>query len=162
VLAPPKISQATQTDSYSDLGNVKTTTSKFAIPHSFGDQRPYLHVRVFGITLLGLLDSGASHTIVGSLGFGKLNSLGLRLVKQSLSCTVANGQSCISEGYFSLPITLRSRTRLINVLYIPSFMHELILGVDFWKVMGVVPDLERDIWHFSSPLDQTVTCNLTN
>lgn len=40
----------------------------FVLSHAQGDERPYLSVKIFGLDFLGLLDSGASRTILGSHG----------------------------------------------------------------------------------------------
>lgn len=101
--------------------------------------------------MLGLLDSGASRTILGSKGFDFINKLGLPIDRsRSTCCTVANGISCRSIGVVDLPVTLRGRFRLIETLIVPDLPHLLILGADFWRLMGVVPDLRRNEWCFSS------------
>lgn len=38
------------------------------------DPRPYLKVKIFDIDFIGLLDSGATQTIIGNLGWNKLKS----------------------------------------------------------------------------------------
>jgi hypothetical protein len=122
--------------------------------HAHGDQRPYLKIEVIGYPILGLLDSGASRTLVGLPGYEILKSLGLVLQKQTVKCTVANGQSCSSIGYIQVPITLMNKTRIIDVLVIPELSHTLILGIDFWKIMEIVPDLKQDVWHFSEAVSK--------
>lgn len=99
--------------------------------------------------MLGLLDSGASRTLVGLPGYEILLSLGLKLVKQQNSCTVANGQTCNSIGYIQTPITLMDKTHIIDVIVLPELSHRIILGIDFWKTMKIIPDLRQDVWHFS-------------
>ena len=98
---------------------------------------------------MGLLDSGASRTIVGQPGYEILTGLGLKLQKQSVVCTVANGQSCSSIGFIQTPLTLKDRTRVVDILVLQELSHKLILGVDFWLAMGIVPDLRQNVWHFS-------------
>ncbi|KAK4882505.1 hypothetical protein RN001_005824 [Aquatica leii] len=39
---------------------------------------------------------------------------------------------------------------LAKIAGIPEISHSVILGFDFWKSMELVPDLNRDIWKFSS------------
>lgn len=113
------------------------------------DQRPYVNVSILGQNILGLLDSGASHTIVGRNGWKFLCDLGLNSLNSSVrrSVAVANGQSCESIGTVQVPFRLKDRERLIEVLVIPELPHSIILGIDFWTKMGIVPDF-RD-WTFS-------------
>ncbi|KAJ8944245.1 hypothetical protein NQ317_015263, partial [Molorchus minor] len=59
------------------------------------------------------------------------------------------------------------KVHVIDILVVSELRHTLILGVDFWLAMGVVPDLKRDVWKFSSeiPINKvyglTVDDNLT-
>lgn len=118
--------------------------------HVTGDERPYLKVDILGVTLLGLLDSGASTTIIGRLGWKLIMDLGLQLdTRTRVNCKVANGQICQSVGECNVPFRLRDRLKLMKVLIVLEVPHTLILGADFWKVMGIVPDLRHNEWHFS-------------
>lgn len=127
-----------------------------------GDGRPYLEVDVFGFSITGLLDSGAMRTIVGCPGFDLLLQLGLKLTPRQSSCTVANGEICSSPGYIKTPITLKGRTRWIDILVVPSLPHRLILGIDFWTGMEVVPRLNEGVWHFSeAPVESEQVCSVT-
>lgn len=131
----------------------------FILDHAQNDERPYLKVSVLGKPLLGLLDSGATSTILGSGGWNTLEGLGIRLdSSKTVKCTVANGQSVQSIGECEIPFRVRDRIRLIKVLVVPELLHTLILGANFWKSMGIVPDLRHDEWHFS---DQP-TCGSIN
>lgn len=92
----------------------------------------HLNVTIFGQPFLGLLDSGASVTIVGNQGYNKLTGLNLPLKPcKDLTCTV--------EG----------KVKIINAIVVPDVSHALILGADFWKSMGIVPDLRRGLWTFT-------------
>lgn len=103
------------------------------------------------------MDSGASRTVVGSKGLALVQELGLSIDRSRTStCTVASGHSTRSIGVVNLPITLRERFRLIEAIVVPEMPHLLILGADFWCLMGIVPDLRHDEWHFS---DEPVTVN---
>jgi hypothetical protein len=47
-----------------------------------------------------------------------------------------------------LPIRLQDRAKLFKVLILPEIHHTLILGTDFWKSMGVIPNLRSNEWTF--------------
>lgn len=105
---------------------------------------------MLGSELLGLLDSGASRTIVGSSGWKHLQNLGFVVdSSKKTNCRVANGQLCESIGECSIPFSVRDRMRILSVLVVLEIPHVLILGADFWRMMGIVPDLRHDEWHFS-------------
>ncbi|KAJ8959565.1 hypothetical protein NQ314_006214 [Rhamnusium bicolor] len=136
-----------------------TSTNKFQpildfiLDHAQNDQRPYLKVSVFGRTLLvlGLLDSGASSTILGSKGWQLMRDLNIPLdMSRKVKCTIANGQSCESIGECEILISVRDRLKLIKVLVVLELAHTLILGANFWRCMGIIPDLRHNEWHFSN------------
>lgn len=132
----------------------------YIVSHAQGDQRPYLQISILGYSLLGLLESGASRTLVGLPGYEILLSLGLKLIKQESSCTVANGEVCTSIGYIQTPITLMNKTKIIDILILPGLSHKIILGIDFWKSMEIVPDLRQDVWHFSENTELAQICGV--
>lgn len=121
----------------------------FVLAHAKDDTRPYLEVEVYGTKFLGLLDSGSSRTIIGKLGWNRLRGLSLSITSDTIQfCTVANGEKCEVLGSLTIPIRLYDRVRLLEVLIVPSLPHDLILGMDFWTKMAIVPDLYADVWKF--------------
>ncbi|KAJ8937923.1 hypothetical protein NQ318_005530, partial [Aromia moschata] len=96
------------------------------------DKRPYLNVTIYGRSFLGLLDSGCATTVLGASGWKILKGLCNLNTDDIRTCTVANGQICE---------------------IMPSIPHELILGVDFWRTMGIIPDLFANVWSFRSEHD---------
>lgn len=123
----------------------------YVLEHALNDERPYLEINILGKSMLGLLDSGASRTVVGRKGYSVIQELGLVINREKSSgCTVANGNRCQSIGTVELPITLRGQFRLLEAFVVPELPHLLILGADFWRIMGIVPDLRHNEWHFSN------------
>lgn len=118
-----------------------------------GDNRPYLNVHIFGNEFKGLLDSGATKTIIGSAGWTKLRRFNLKLnAANNLHCKVADGSECDVLGSVDLIFSLENKTCLLRALVVPSIPHELILGVDFWLKMNLSPDLKTGTWTFVNTL----------
>lgn len=117
-----------------------------------GDPRPHIAVDIFGVRFVCLLDSGASQTIVGNQGWRQLQQLGVTKVTGSDfgSVTVANGASCRSIGNVSLPIRLENKIKVINCLVVPDIDMGIILGIDFWKEMELVPSIRAGSWTFNT------------
>lgn len=135
----------------------------FILANVVGDERPYLNVKIFGVSFRGLLDSGASRTILGAEGFEKFKHFGLKLHPSDVkSCGVADGSQCPVIGSFSVPFCLENRVALVEVLVMPSLPHSLILGIDFWKKLGVVPDFRHGHWEFTSCPTDVALCSLTD
>ncbi|KAJ8983149.1 hypothetical protein NQ317_016248 [Molorchus minor] len=123
----------------------------FILSHADGDERPYLSVSILGTSMSGLLDSGASNTIIGGPGWEVISKLNLPLNKSDkVRCRVANGEVCVGLGSVDVPFQIQDRVKIITTLVVPSVSHSLILGADFWRLMGIVPDLRHGSWTFSS------------
>lgn len=58
-----------------------------------------------------------------------------------ITCTSATVYTCVSLGSFLLPIQLEDRVSALNVLVILSLPQKLILGMDFWATMEIIPDM---------------------
>lgn len=137
-------------DQTSHITSEQKVLLDFIISHSGHDERPYLKVKVFGREFLGLLDSGATRTIMGNDSWELLKPFGINLNSEDApNCSVANGNVCESLGSVCVPMELMGKIKLVNVLIVPSLKHSLILGLDFWKSMEIVPNLNRDCWEFS-------------
>jgi hypothetical protein len=124
--------------------------AKFVSPK--GDPRPYLRVKILGILLLGLLDSGAAVTVIGDPGWLKLRSLGLTLHPHQPVC-VADGSVLAVSGSIDLPIEVSGRVRVTRVVVVPSVTSEILLGVDLWKDLDLVPRLRHSTYSFGNSLD---------
>lgn len=123
----------------------------FILANVSGDERPFLKVNVLGQELLGLLDSGASKTILGGEGYKLFKQLNLKLYSPNISsCRVANGVDCPVVGYYTVPFRVENRLALVDVLVVPTVATTLILGADFWRRMGIVPDIRHGQWSFTS------------
>lgn len=114
-----------------------------------GDERPYLEIFVFEKKILGLLDSGASCSLAGKPGFDVLRKMNIHLSPESSQCTVANDEKSIIIGRVNVPTRVRDRVRLCEIRIVPELPHTLILGADFWRGMGRVPDLRGRECSFS-------------
>lgn len=134
----------------------------FVLAHAQNDERPYLEVSILGKPILGLLDSGASRTIAGQSGCELLQQLGLPITKIISTCTVANGVKCEVVGVVSVPIQLRDQVKVVDILLVPSVTHSLILGADFWRIHGIIPDLRRGEWTFTKDIPVSAIEHLTS
>lgn len=126
----------------------------FILESVSGDERPYLSVEVFGESILGLLDSGASRTVLGAKGGEIFRKFRLPLLpSESTSCTVANGSPCQVVGSYDIPFRVKDKVKIINTLVVPSLPHGLILGFDFWKKMGIIPNVRHGEWTFADCIE---------
>jgi len=108
-----------------------------------GDGRMYLPVSMFGRLYYGLLDYWAGVSVIGGEGWARLSRLRVPLLSSDYTTVkVANGQLCQISGTVQVPVTVGDEfVRLARFCIVPSLTSELILGIDFWKLMNIVPDV---------------------
>lgn len=128
------------------------------------DERPYLNVDVYGYSFRALLDSGASNTVLGGPGWKILEALGIGVTTSKISSvTLANGHPCVILGTVTLPIAIKHKLILLDVLVIPDVPHSMILGIDFWKRVNFIPNFRSGHWSFGpeSELNVITTTHLS-
>ncbi|KAG5862597.1 hypothetical protein JTB14_017174 [Gonioctena quinquepunctata] len=88
---------------------------------------------------------------VSNEGWKLLKDIGLSTLDRTSvsSVTVANGDKCECLGVLHVPVRLKDSEKIIDILVVPDLSHTLILGVDFWVRMGIVPDLRSKEWKFT-------------
>lgn len=133
----------------SNLSEARLTRSRV-------DGRPYLTIEVLDRPMKGLLDSGASRTFLGEGGWLQIQKLGFKLQPAQVDVVTANGTSCVVKGLVDLPLTLNDKSIVLSVLVVPSVKSNLILGIDFWERMKLVPDVFKGTWSFSDSIEVTV------
>lgn len=134
-------------------GEVK---SREKSPAQVVDQRPHITVKIFGKPVTGLLDSGASRSFLSQEGLEKMSlSKGEAMRPSSTTVATASGSRMPVEGIMVLPVELEGRMKLIEFLIVKKLSSPLILGVDFWKKMSLLPDISQGMWKFSQEEDTT-------
>lgn len=129
-------------------------TSLLAKNHK--DGRLYLEVKILDREVRGLLDSGASRTFLGDKGWEIVKSMGFNIQPTNEKVIVANGAECEVKGVVDLPFTLECHSVVLPVIIVPAVKNTLILGIDFWSGMGIVPNAAMGTWSFSDTAPVTV------
>lgn len=103
------------------------------------DDRPYIKVKIISEDVIGLLDSGASCTVLGNNSQELLNKLNLKPYPAQFSISVASGKSHEAIGAVDIPYTVNNITQIVPTLIVPEIKRDLILGIDFWKKFKILP-----------------------
>jgi len=103
------------------------------------DERPYVVVDILGKKIISLLDSGASCCVLGKNALNLLKELNLTIRDKYTAISTADGTKHFAEGYIDLPVLYKNQLKILPTLIVPSIRQELILGIDFWKIFGIVP-----------------------
>mgnify|MGYP005981860971 CR=1 FL=1 len=94
-----------------------------------------------GNSITGLLDSGATHSIVGGEGLGLLDHLNLSIYESEASTVgTADGVQQQVVGYVYFPVTVDGISRTIKFWVVPSLKHSVIFGSDFCRQFGLAID----------------------
>lgn len=104
---------------------------------------PHVTVKIFGTELVGLLDSGASISVISSIELIKLWNL--KIQKLNLKVFTANGENLKCYGFVNLPYTFDGKTKVVPTDVIPEISKDLICGYDFWKAFGIRPTIREGI-----------------
>lgn len=108
------------------------------INHS-GDNRPYANIKIKSLSMSGLLDSGASSSILGCGSEKIVADLALPVQNIAVTLRTADGTVHSSTGAVKVPVTFNNITREIQMLIVPSLSNKLILGIDFWDLFNIRP-----------------------
>lgn len=138
----PKIKPSRSADRIRDYWRkVRSCKKRFvcSVLDNTSDVRPYAEVILFGEKMLGLMDTGASLSCVGSRvakdyidacrPYKKLNSV----------VRTADGNSQDVVGYVDTKISFKGLEKDISIFIIPSLDRDLYLGVDFWNLFDLLP-----------------------
>lgn len=109
------------------------------------DKRYYACVTFLTFKELGLLDTGANVSCIGS-DLAKQNFTKYKEFFKLNSCVkTADGKLQKVEGYLHIDVDFRNETRRLKILIVPSITQNLILGLDFWRAFNLAPDIFGDV-----------------
>lgn len=102
------------------------------------DNRPYISLDILNFKCDGLLDSGASRTVVNSEFADTLKRLGVTAQRlKSFSMATADGTNhCITKIY-DVPVRFNNQFHIMSMLLMPNLSQPLILGKDFFDLFGI-------------------------
>lgn len=129
--------------------NIKKTNeiievSALSLHKLANDPRPHACVNILGENVIGLMDSGASCTVLGKDSRKLIEKLGLKIHQTAITLKTADGAKHDVYGCVDLPFTFNRMSKMLRTLIVPSISKELILGIDFWNKFEVTPSVARN------------------
>lgn len=107
-------------------------------------------MKILGKIVLGLLDSGASRSVMSLKCWEYFALLGVKKETETeTNISAADGRRIEIYGKVKLPIELEGRVKVMEILIVPVLSCDLVLGIDFWEKMRIVPNLSINSWSFS-------------
>ncbi|HBK82629.1 MAG TPA: hypothetical protein DDZ41_03385, partial [Flavobacterium sp.] len=127
---------------YFDLKRrIKKIVSSSVINDQAGDNRLYAKVVIAGQEIRGLLDSGASITVLGSGSEEFLSKLGVHFYHNPSSLSTASGEKQRIFGHIKCFVLYGDKKHMMRIFIAPGLKQKLYLGIDFWKLFGLEPKL---------------------
>ena len=108
-----------------------------------------LPARLNGLAVSGLLDSGATHSLVSSSSARRLNLL-VRGLDQQRSMILANGGMLETVGVAPCTLEIGSARLLCELVVVPSLSYDMIFGMDVLRRLKAVASFAHG--KLSSPL----------
>lgn len=109
------------------------------------DPRPRINVRLANAILNGLLDSGATISILGKNCISLLSGAKVDYQKFKSFCLTADGSQNAIVGFVWLNVTYLERTERVKFFLVPTLTEELYLGINFWNAFDIFPKIVNDI-----------------
>lgn len=109
--------------------------------HINGDPRFFTEIKLDGKPISGLIDSGATCSLIGS-AYNRILSPNMTIHPLNRNIRTADNTSHKILGYALIPITFKNTTHILPILIVPTIPKQLILGVDFVKRFNLMPELE--------------------
>lgn len=112
---------------------VKAVKKLFAVSviNRPGDVRPYAEVQLLNKNMIGLLDTGASVSCLGSQAARNILVSNEKVRRFNTSVNTADGKPQDVKGVLTTDIAFRGKVVPISLFIVPSLSQDLILGMDF-------------------------------
>ncbi|XP_062538482.1 uncharacterized protein LOC134206773 [Armigeres subalbatus] len=108
------------------------------------DQRPYVAVKVYGMPLKALLDSGSNFTIISENMFTRMKPKKLHRPSTNVALKSASGDELQILGQVQLPFRFRDRIKIVPTLVVRNLALDCICGMDFWRKFQIQPRILQD------------------
>ncbi|KAL7723637.1 hypothetical protein ACLKA6_006044 [Drosophila palustris] len=105
------------------------------------DPRVFADVEVTGRKMKGLLDTGASVSLLGRGCRELVEELEWPVQPYASMVRTAAGASRPILGRVVLPVKYKERVQEIVLYMCPDLQQELYLGIDFWRAFEIAPDV---------------------
>lgn len=118
------------------------------------DPRPFACIELFENKLFGLLDSGATISALGSgsLEFLHNNNIPYTRFNKNKTVKTADGNNQDIIGSIHCPVKYKHLVKNITLFIVPSLKQQLYLGINFWKLFNLAPELFNNTNQFSSTI----------
>lgn len=108
---------------------------------SKSDPRPFATIKLENIEMSGLLDLGASVSILGRECREVVDQLGLEIKKFFSNIKIASGRKHRLLGRFEAVVEYKDIKKKIWFYLCPDLDQKVYLGIDFWTAFELAPNI---------------------
>lgn len=105
------------------------------------DPRPYAKIKIGNIEITGLLDSGASLSLLGKGCREVVERLGCKIHKYCKNIRTASGHKKRVLGKIVVEVKYKEKIGVLVLYLCPDLEQECYLGIDFWKLFEIAPEI---------------------
>lgn len=120
---------------------LKACAASVISPHIDRDPRPYATIKMLGKEVRGLLDSGATVSLLGKGSMQMLNEAGVKYSRLESAVRTADGTPNRMLGFVNIDVSYLDITKTVRFCIVPSLEGELYLGIDFWVAYNLAPQI---------------------
>ncbi|KAL7735177.1 hypothetical protein ACLKA6_014893 [Drosophila palustris] len=106
-----------------------------------GDKWAFAEIQLQGRLLVGLLDTGASVSLLGAGVPELIEQLGLKMTPSTTTVQAAGGTQHRIIGKINATIKFANKERFLTLYVCPSLQQSLYLGINFWRKFGLAPSI---------------------
>ncbi|XP_055681849.1 uncharacterized protein LOC129789226 [Lutzomyia longipalpis] len=106
-----------------------------------GDNRMFVDVDVNGVVVKGMLDSGATTSVLGRGWREIVNKAKLKVRNSEVRGRSATGMRMRGGLEVDVPVAFNGRSQILTIPIFPEVTEDLLLGMDFWREFGLSPAL---------------------
>lgn len=137
---PPSFWEPTSVDVYKQSDEI--CLINYPVPD---DNRPYVAIKVYGLPIRALLDSGSNYTVISEKVFAQLKPKKLHRPPSNISLQSASGDQLTILGQTYLPIRFHDRIKIVPTLVIQNLTLDCICGMDFWNKFQIQPTVLESV-----------------
>lgn len=105
------------------------------------DPRAYAEITIGNETIRGLLDSGASISLLGKDCDQVVENIGAKIHTFSNNIRTAGGNNFSIVGKIVVPVKFNEKEQNFTFYLCPDLIQKAYLGVDFWKTFEIAPEI---------------------
>lgn len=100
-------------------------------------------VKVYDVSVSGLLDCGATCSILGANAHNLFTDLGIpkQVLKKPCYIKVANGAEYYCQYFMDVPIQYKGIVKVIRFYIQPQITLPIHFGINFWKAFDLAPEV---------------------